>query len=191
VARSHGYTTAAFFSKAKFDALQQPGTVDYSQAPGGWFGRWSSRKTAADVRAYLEKARPNVLFVHLPDPDRAGHSDGWMTEAYGRAVLSADGALRDVIDAAGTAFGAGNFSVLVTADHGGHGNDHGSDDPRDVTIPWIAWGRGIRSGQLSDVSIHTVDTAATVLWLLGAREPEEWQGAPVTQAFVPASAATN
>ena len=35
--------TAALFSKAKFQPLQRPGTLDYSQAPGGWWGRWSSR----------------------------------------------------------------------------------------------------------------------------------------------------
>src|ERR671913_1548027 len=68
VARAHGYSTAAFFSKAKFQPLQVEGTLDYSQAPGGWFGRWSSERTLADVATYLESARPNVLFVHLTDP---------------------------------------------------------------------------------------------------------------------------
>ena len=86
VARAHGYRTAAFFSKAKFQPLQVQGTLDYSQAPGGLFGRWSSERTVADVASYLDTARPNVLFVHLTDPDAAGHSAGWMTPAYGRAV---------------------------------------------------------------------------------------------------------
>ena len=49
LARAHGYTTAAFFSKAKFQPLQVEGTLDYSQAPGGWFGRWSSERTVTDV----------------------------------------------------------------------------------------------------------------------------------------------
>ena len=49
VARAHGYSTAAFFSKAKFQPLQRRGTLDYSQAPGGWFGRWSSERTVSDV----------------------------------------------------------------------------------------------------------------------------------------------
>ena len=42
LARAQGYTTAAFFSKAKFQPLQVEGTLDYSQAPGGLFGGWSS-----------------------------------------------------------------------------------------------------------------------------------------------------
>lgn len=184
VARANGYRTAAFFSKAKFEPLQRPGTLDYSQAPGGWFGRWSSDRTIADVRAYLAKERPNLLFIHLSDPDRAGHSSGWMSEAYGRAVREADEALDALVTAADAAYGRGNYSLLVTADHGGHGHDHGSADPRDVTIPWIAWGQGVNGGLLQDVPIQTFDTAPTVLWLLGVEQPSAWDGAPVTKAFL-------
>lgn len=184
VARAHGYRTAAFFSKAKFQPLQRPGTLDYSQAPGGWWGRWTSRRTVGDIVTHLQTERPNVLFVHLTDPDRAGHSAGWMSESYGRAVGASDEALRDLLTAADTAYGVGNYSVIVTADHGGHDRGHGTDDPRDVTIPWIAWGRGVHAGPLT-ATIDTTDTAATVLWLLGVSEPEAWDGAPITEAFVP------
>ena len=183
VARSRGYRTAAFFSKSKFHSIQRQGTLDYSQAPGGWFGRWSSDRTVGDVERHLEAARPNVLFVHVADPDHAGHRSGWMSAEYGRAVIAADAAVASVLSAAERAYGAGSYSVIVTADHGGHDRDHGSADPRDVTIPWIAWGRGVKSGQLADASIRTMDTASTVLWLLGLPEPTDWIGTPVLGAF--------
>lgn len=183
LARLGGYRTAAFFSKAKFQPLQRPGTLDYSQAPGGWFGRWLGHRTMTDVEAYLEHAAPNLLFVHLADPDAAGHGSGWMSERYGRAVAAADHAVARLISAADRSYGAGNYTLLVTADHGGHGRDHGSHDPRDVTIPWIAWGKGVRPGELASSSIRTMDTAATVLWLLGVQEPSDWTGTPVTDAF--------
>jgi predicted AlkP superfamily pyrophosphatase or phosphodiesterase len=182
IAREHGYRTAAFFSKAKFQPLQRPGTLDYSQAPGGWFGRWSSQRTVTDIVSHLENERPNVLFVHLSDPDRAGHSSGWMSEAYGRAVRATDDALGVLMRAADKAYGSGNYSIIVTADHGGHEYGHGTADPRDMTIPWIAWGRGVKSGELS-AAIETTDTAATVLWMLGVRSPDAWDGSPVLGAF--------
>ena len=183
VARAHGYSTAAFFSKAKFQPLQVEGTLDYSQAPGGWFGRWSSERTVSDVAKYLERARPNVLFVHLTDPDAAGHGAGWMTPEYGRAVVAADHAVNRLISLAERAYGAANFSLIVTADHGGHGTNHGSDDPRDVTIPWIAWGKGVKPGVLTQSTVRTMDTAATVLWLLAISEPSDWVGAPIVDAY--------
>lgn len=183
VARSHGYQTAAFFSKAKFQPLQLEGTLDYSQAPGGWFGKWSSRRTVTDVEEYLDKARPHLLFVHLSDPDTAGHRSGWMSDDYGAAVRAADDAVARLITVADRTYGPGSYTLIVTADHGGHGNDHGSDDSRDVTIPWIAWGRGVKPGLLVLSSVQTMDTAATVLWLLGLSEPTEWAGTPVIDAF--------
>jgi arylsulfatase A-like enzyme len=182
VARAKGYSTAAFFSKPKFQPLQQPGALDYSQAPGGWFGAWRSARTVSDVERYLATAKPNLLFVHLADVDRAGHASGWMSDRYGAAVAECDSAIDRLMTAADRAFGKDAYTLIVTADHGGHGQDHGSDDPQDVTIPWIVWGRGVRSGELS-APIRTMDTASTVLWLLGLDEPTDWAGSPVTQAF--------
>ena len=182
VARQHGYRTAAFFAKAKFTPLQRPGTLDYSQAPGGLWGRWSSRRTVDDILRHFDTERPNLLFVHLTDPDRAGHSSGWMSEQYGRAVRETDAALSTLMSAADDVYGTGNYAVIVTADHGGHEYGHGSDDARDVTIPWIAWGQGISAGKLSG-QIETIDTAPTVLRLLGVQAPEAWDGDPVTDAF--------
>lgn len=188
VARAHGYSTAAFFSKAKFGPLQRAGTLDYSQAPGGWFGRWSADRTLADVTTHLASSRPNVLFIHFADVDAAGHRSGWMTPEYGKAVMKVDGAIKSLIDLADGAYGAGNYSLIITADHGGHGNGHGSKDPQDVTIPWIAWGRGVKAGGLdTSATIRTMDTAATMLWLLGIAEQTDWAGAAVTRAYTTAA----
>src|SRR5690606_35456395 len=117
VARSHGYRTAAFFSKPKFQPRQQPDALDYSQAPGGWFGGWASDRTVGDVERYLDEARPNLLFVHLADVDRAGHASGWMSEPYGEAVSQVDAAVARLITLSDRAFGERQYTLIVTADH--------------------------------------------------------------------------
>jgi predicted AlkP superfamily pyrophosphatase or phosphodiesterase len=182
VLHTKGYKTAAFFGKSKFEHLQRPGTLDYSQAPGGWFGRWKGDRTVRDVEEYLERERPNLLFVHLAEPDRAGHDSGWMSAEYGEAVRAADASIAKILAASDRAYGKGNYTVIVTADHGGHDRDHGSDDPRDVHIPWIVWGRTVVPGEL-ERKVETMDTASTVLWLFGVREPSDWTGDPVVEAF--------
>jgi arylsulfatase A-like enzyme len=183
VARQHGYSTAAFFSKSKFSHLQQPGTLDYSQAPGGWFGKWSASQTMGDVERYLLEAKPNLLFVHLTDPDSAGHAAGWMSAEYGNGVLKADAAMARLIKASDVAYGAGEYTLIVTADHGGHDYGHGSDDLRDVTIPWIAWGEGVKRGRLLESKVETMATASTALFLLGLNRPSGWSSSPVLAAF--------
>ena len=180
LAKQGGYTTAAFFSKSKFHHLQQPGSLDYTQAPTG--SPIMATETVPDAIRYMVKKRPNLLFVHIAEPDYAGHSIGWMSSVYGLAARRADSAVGSLLAAADRTYGADGYTVIITADHGGHGRDHGSDDPRDVTIPWIAWGVGVNPRVELGV-MNTMDTAATVLWLLGIREPTTWQGVPAVAAF--------
>lgn len=181
-ARERGLRTAAFFSKSKFHHLEVPRTLDHSEAPDG-STTWNATRTVANVTRYLERESPNLLFVHLAEPDYAGHRFGWMSWFYGRAVRKADRAVAQLLAAANAAFGEGNYAVVVTADHGGHGWSHGSSDPRDVTIPWIAWGEGVRAGTRIPDGVRTMDTAATALWLLGL--PTLGVGQPVQTAFQP------
>ena len=184
VARAHGLRTAAFFSKAKFRHLMVPGTLDRAQAPRGWWGRWSARRTVYDVRRYLRGgARPHLLFVHLGEADYAGHALGWMSWAYGRGVRTADDALAVLLHDADAAFGRGGYTLILTADHGGHRRTHGSADSVDVTIPWVAWGAGVAAGPPLARGVRTMDTGATALWLLGVPVPGDWAGRPVTCAF--------
>jgi predicted AlkP superfamily pyrophosphatase or phosphodiesterase len=192
LARAAGFQTAAFFSKPKFHHLEAANTLDYVRSPKGSItdSRWSADRTLAEVKKYLkgESATPNLMFVHIAEPDFAGHLFGWMGFVYGRAVRHADAAVAQVLAAADAEFGAGNYSVILTADHGGHGRNHGSDDPRDTTIPWIVWGKGVATGA-SLTGIRTMDTAATALWLLGVQMPESFEGKAVSGAFALTDAA--
>lgn len=192
LAKEAGYRTAAFFSKTKFHHLEAPQTLDHVVSPHGGFltSRFSADRTVGFVEDYLESdaAEPNLLFVHIGEPDYAGHLFGWMSQTYGMAVRQADRALAEIIDEANDRFGGGNYTLIVTADHGGHGRDHGSDDPRDTTIPWIVWGKGVQPGAPLP-AIRTMDTAATALWLLGVEAPADWVGQPVTTPFQPVTVA--
>ena len=90
VARQAGYHTAAFFSKPKFQHLMVPGTLDYGQAPEG-SGRWYAGYTTESVERYLAAEKPNLSFVHIGEPDYAGHTIGWGSAVYRWAVRRADG----------------------------------------------------------------------------------------------------
>ena len=183
LARSAGFATAAFFSKTKFHHLEVPGTLDFSRAPTSEVrSPWGEERTTGYVHDYLRTARPNLLFVHLAEADFIGHNFGWMGHMYGNAVREADRGVAHVLRDADLRFGPGNYTVIVTADHGGHDRAHGTTDPRDMTIPWIVWGAGVRKGPALD-GIHTMDTAATVMWLLGLSTPDNWVGKPVVAAF--------
>jgi predicted AlkP superfamily pyrophosphatase or phosphodiesterase len=183
VAKRNGFSTAAFFSKSKLRHLQRPNSLDYVQAPRG-LEVWMASQTVEDATRYLRLRRPNLLFVHIAEPDAAGHSIGWMSFAYRWAVRRADSAVEEVLEAADETYGRGNYTVIVTADHGGHGRGHGDDSEEDMQIPWIAWGAGVEAGEVLE-QVNTMDTAATVLWLLGIREPSGLNGVAVAEAYTP------
>jgi predicted AlkP superfamily pyrophosphatase or phosphodiesterase len=178
--------TAAFFGKAKFRHLIHGDAPDEVEAPRGAEVVLAPRITQ-DVVQYLRFRKPDLLFVHIPDPDIAGHSAGWMTLPYRWAVRRADAAVEQIRRAAVRAYGT-DFVMIITADHGGHGRDHGTAAPEDVNIPWIVWGAGVESGAIA-AQINTFDTAATALWVLGVPVPTRWEGRPVATAFQPAAVA--
>lgn len=182
LARARGFRTAAFYSKAKFRHLDRPESYDYRQAPSSSADKWMATRTIPAAIQYMRHRRPNLLFVHIGETDYAGHVGGWMSFVYKLAARRADSGVARILEAAEETFGAGNFTILVTADHGGHGHDHGSDHPLDTRIPWIVYGQGVVPGRISE-GIRTMDTAATALWLLGVTLPRELDGAPVYAGF--------
>jgi predicted AlkP superfamily pyrophosphatase or phosphodiesterase len=182
VVHAAGFRTAAVFSKEKFRALEVPGTLDEARAPSrGLSSPWGEDRVLDYVNNELARS-PNLMFVHLSEPDFIGHQFGWMGHLYGDAVREADRGVARLIAEADSRFGAGRYTLIVTADHGGHGKRHGTADPRDMTIPWIVWGQGVQPGDTL-TGIHTMDTAATALWLLGVDAPLSWTGRPVMGAF--------
>jgi predicted AlkP superfamily pyrophosphatase or phosphodiesterase len=183
LAHAAGFRTAAFFGKGKLRHLHVPHTLDYVWSLNGyisWLG--SARLTVQDVERHLTQTSPNLIFVHLVEPDYAGHLFGWMGRSYAQAVADADRAVALLIERADARFGSRQYTVIITADHGGHERTHGTANPTDTTIPWIVWGEGVRSGSAL-LPVRTTDTAATVLWLLGVAVPAEWTGRPVAEAF--------
>jgi arylsulfatase A-like enzyme len=181
LARAAGFTTAMVAGKTKFVTLAKPGTVDWSLV--------SRTKDAivADRAADLIRAHaPQVMFVHFPGVDHAGHTWGWGSAIQRGAIAAADRCVGRLLDALRDRGVLDSTVVFVTADHGGRGRSHPPSDPRSWTIPWIVSGAGIRSGlDLSDMEIHTEDTFATACWLLGIEPQEPIQGRPVRSILTP------
>jgi predicted AlkP superfamily pyrophosphatase or phosphodiesterase len=189
VAKKAGYTTAIAAGKQKFTTLAKPGSVD-----------WASIRNAPDAdvakqaAAMIAEHKPGVLFVHLPGADRAGHGIGWGSKEQLAVVAAIDASFGKVIQAIDDAKLTDSTVVILSADHGGAGRNHGgmtngkaTDDPRSRHIPWICAGPGIRQGfdltEDPSLTLNTVDTYATVCFLM-AIPPGDVEGKPVRQMLV-------
>jgi len=208
IAKEHGFTTAMFVGKVKFRHLDLPGTVDtfvfpLPSLPANAQAAEKSKVEAKPVARAFAAAlagglKPNLCFIHFSDTDTTGHKYGWGSPEQIQAFADCDAALKIVMDAIRKAGLADSSVVILTADHGGHNvspeqlkanpagpkGTHGLAIPDDLNIPWIAWGKNVNAHLTLTAPVGTCDTAATALWLLNIPVPADWDGKPVTGAFV-------
>jgi phosphopentomutase len=102
--------------------------------------------------------------------EKGGHDHGWMTPEYLDVISTAIGNVKRVLEACGD-----EYTVIVTADHGGHDRGHGSDAREDMTIPLFFFGKRFTPGkQLEGVSI--LDIAPTIADIMSVPKAPEWEG---------------
>lgn len=140
-------------------------------------------KTTQQVIAFIQQRKPTLVFIHYDSVDEAGHTYGWDTPQYYAAVSRVDGYIGEVMGALNDVGILHETVILVTADHGGRGLDHGQNNMANVEIPWIISGPDIKHGSEITAPVVTYDTAATVAFIFGLAPPSCWLGRPVLAAF--------
>jgi len=93
-----------------------------------------------------------------------------MTPAYLERISIALNNVKRVYEACGD-----EYTIIVTADHGGHDRAHGTDLPEDMTIPMFYIGKRFEPGrQLEGISI--LDIAPTIADIMSVTPAREWEG---------------
>ena len=182
VAKAAGLTTAMVTGKSKFDSLARPGSIDWEKVKSATDEEVGSR--AAEV---LREHKPNLLVVHFPGADAAGHGKGWGTPEQIAAIEAIDRSIGVLLGALEGAKLGDSTVIILSADHGGAGRGHGPNDPRSRHIPWIAVGPGIRKGydltRDATLTVNTEDTFATACWFLGLPTPGRIDGKRIEQVL--------
>jgi predicted AlkP superfamily pyrophosphatase or phosphodiesterase len=166
-----GRRTGLYIGKHKLTALAPRDSADVLTGPGKGDANWdvgASAHLAARFAVNFPRERFALTFLHLREPDEAGHASGWMTPQYRAALAEVDRALAVVlhaIEASGLP-----TTVFLTADHGGEGTDHWTHGAVDWTVPWVCAGPGIAAATLADVSV--IDVGPTAAAVLGVKLPD-------------------
>ena len=181
LAKGAGLTTAMVTGKSKFVSLARPGSIDWEKVQAATDEEVGSR--AAEI---VRQHKPNLLVVHFPGADAAGHSKGWGSPEQIEAVEAVDRSLGVLLGAVEDAKLRDSTVVIMSADHGGAGKSHGPNDPRSRHIPWIINGPGVRRGydltRDAALTVNTEDTFATACWFLGLKTGKV-DGKPVEQVL--------
>ncbi len=145
----------------------------------------ADRTTEAAI-CYWRKNRPQLMFIHLDNVDHAGHSHGWYSNEYYKAVEVADGYIGRVMETVDSLRARASTYILVTSDHGGTAHGHGKNSLAEIQIPWILAGPGVASGEIA-APVNTFDTALTAAWIFHLDPSPCWIGRPVLAAFQPSA----
>lgn len=170
-----GKRAAMYYNWEELRDLNRPGSLIHSEYHNmeRTGGLASDRLLTEHTLACIREDDPDFIFLYLGYTDEAGHSKGWMTAHYLEAVAGASACIETLYRALPE-----GWSMIVTADHGGHDRGHGLDIPEDMTIPVYFAGAPFEKGkELPGVSIK--DIAPTIAKIMDFAPPREWEGASV------------
>lgn len=173
VLRAAGRTCAFFHSWEPLRDISRPLSLAYSQVVSGDIYGFdvADRRNTADAVALCRDKAPDFVFLYLAAPDSAGHAHGWMSTPYLAAVRQSWGYIEDAVRALG-----GAYTVLLTADHGGHDRCHGTTMEEDMRIPLLCRGGTFTPGTTFPGGVSILDIAPTIAALLGAAPDAAWEG---------------
>ena len=196
----HGITTNVYIPFARpinglFEQIKNSGGVSamyYGWEPLRDVSRPASLKYAGYINAYTEdatdglltdmaidriaKSKPDFVFLYMVETDeKGGHDNGWMSDGYLNYINAAIENVKRVYEAYGN-----EYTIIVTADHGGHGRSHGSDLPEDMTIPMFFIGDSFKAGEKLE-NITILDIAPTVADIMSVPKAPEWEGRSIVK----------
>jgi len=123
---------------------------------------------------YINRNDFTLLFFQFDSVDDAGHRYGYGTPEYLEAIERNDGYIARIVDAIEKRGWMKDTLLLVEADHGGLGCDHGGASDEEKWVSFYAAGAGVRNTELTEMMVR--DTSSVILHALGIKQPIEWTG---------------
>lgn len=134
--------------------------------------------------AYFRSDKPDLLFIHIDLVDHMGRTWGFGSTQYLAAVERADvmlGRLMRTLDE--LHLRESTTIMLVSGDEGLSRVHRVKPSMRDVNLPWIISGPGIRADHELKTQVAQYDTAATLARALRVKPSPCWQSSVIAEAF--------
>ena len=169
-----GGECAFFYGWEPLRDVALPGSSKYATYFNAYMEESVDTLLTDEAIKLIEWKKPDFVFLYQVDTDeKGGHDCGWMSDGYlDRIRIAINNAWR-VIEKFGD-----EYTVIITADHGGHDRMHGTDMPEDMTIPMFYIGKDFEPGRKLD-GVSILDIAPTIAKVMGLLPEKEWEGKPL------------
>ena len=166
-----GKKSAMYYGWEPVRDVSRPESLRYSQYLWAYSKDNTDRLLTESALACIREDAPDFVFLHMVETDeKGGHDNGWMSEPYLKCIHDAINNVKRVLEETGD-----EYTVIITADHGGHDRAHGSTLPEDMTIPMFFIGPDFEPGKKL-TGIGLLDIAPTIAQIMGVAQPREWEG---------------
>ena len=167
-------TCAMYYGWEPLRDVARPESLTYSEYIYAYSEDSADTALTDSALLRMEKSAPDFVFLYMVDTDeKGGHDNGWMSEGYLQRISMALDNVKRVLDRWGE-----EYTVIVTADHGGHDRTHGTDLPEDMTIPMFYFGDCFEEGRCFQGG-SILDIAPTIAKLMAVAPADKWEGKPV------------
>ncbi|RYG20867.1 MAG: nucleotide pyrophosphatase [Chitinophagaceae bacterium] len=123
------------------------------------------------------QTKPTLVFLYSVHTDHAGHSYGWMSDPYIKAIEEADVAIGELLDKFRAAGLYKDTHFLLITDHGGIKKGHGGVSMNEMQVPWAIAGPQIKKRELITVPMSNKNTSQVLAKIFGVKElPDYWSG---------------
>ena len=166
-----GKTCAAFYNWETMRNVWSSETMKYTSYINSYAEENTDLLLTQQLIYLMQARKPDFLYGYMVETDeKGGHDHGWMTDEYLKQLYNA-------VDCAEKIYRAmpAEYSLIITADHGGHDRTHGDTCPEDMTIPMFFLGDAFEPGKELD-HISLLELAPTIAKLMGVAPVREWEG---------------
>lgn len=170
-AADQGKCCSMYYGWEPLRDICRPGSLRYSRYIWAYAVENGDVELTKAAQKDIDEAHPDLAFLYMVETDeKGGHDNGWMSDGYFYRLSTAFDCAWEMVEKY-----SGEYSVIITADHGGHDRGHGSDMPEDMTIPMFYIGKEFEKGkERNDLSI--LDLTPTAANILGIFPSPEWEG---------------
>lgn len=137
----------------------------------------------APITDYIATEKPTFSAIIFDEPDGAGHSKGWESEAYYEMLNHLDNALKIIVQTVEDAGMIDETIFVLVSDHGGVDTGHGGPTLDEMETPLVFCGKGIKSNFEIPESTMGYDIGSTIGYMFGVNQPQVWIGRPIMSIF--------
>jgi len=176
--KNAGGVGAMYYGWEPLRDVSRPGSLKFA----GYLNAYIEDATDASLTDMalerMEKSKPDFVFLYMVETDeKGGHDHGWMSPEYLAVIKAAIDNVRRVWERFHD-----EYTIIVTADHGGHDRGHGTDMPEDTTIPMFFIGDNFTPGKTLE-GVTILDLAPTIAAVMSIPAAPEWEGRDIRDRY--------